>query len=142
MMKESKSVVLFGMLLFVALACGCASMPGGIAASTTPIEGRSYDVLGRVSETDSHIALFGVIPLSGGNRVEKAVDDCIRSRGADALIDVTVDGYSQFWILFTRRVTRVTGTAIKFARPPAPARAPAPPPAPPPAPAPPAAMDK
>ncbi|NQT91582.1 MAG: hypothetical protein HQ559_02390 [Lentisphaerae bacterium] len=138
MKREATSVGLCVALIFMALVCGCASVPGGIAPSTTPIEGRSYDVLGRVSETDSHIALFGVIPISGGNRVEKAVNDCIRSRGADALIDVTVDGYMQFWVLFSRRVTRVTGTAIKFTRPPAPARALAPAPAP----APPAAMDK
>ncbi len=94
--------------------CGCACIPGGIAASTEPINGRKYLNLGRVSDTDSKVMLFGIIPVSGSNSIRDAVDAALRKRGGDAMIGVTVESYTQFWILFTRRVTLIEGDVIKF----------------------------
>jgi len=93
---------------------GCLAVPGGIAPSTTPIDGRDYLILGAVSQSDSRIRLFGVIPVTGANRIQEAVDDCLRAKAADALINVTVDAYFEHWIVFSREVTKVNGTAIRF----------------------------
>ena len=38
----------------------------------------------------------------------------MRQRSADALIYITVERYTQYWILFTRHVTSVRGMAIQF----------------------------
>jgi hypothetical protein len=94
--------------------CGCAHFPGGIAPSNTPIDGRKYKVIGPASATDSCVRLFCILPISGSNSTRAAVKAAIDSKQADALIDVTVESYTQFWILFSRQVTAVYGKAIMF----------------------------
>lgn len=93
---------------------GCAHMPGGIAPSTTPINNRPYVELGKVTASDSKVSLLGIIPISGSNEIQDAVDKAKDKIGADALIDVTVEGYGQWWILWTNTTTKVTGKGIKF----------------------------
>ena len=107
-----RSVILVAAL--AAAAAGCVHMPGGVAPSTVPLEGRKYTNLGYVRQTDSRIALFGILPLSGANTIRDAVDSAVRSRKGDAMINVTVESYSQFWILFSRNVTAVDGDVIRF----------------------------
>jgi len=103
---------LMGMGIF--LFSGCATMPGGIAASSTPLEGRKYTVLQRTSATSNCIRLLGIIPISGSNNTRSAIDKAARYVGGDALIDVTVEGFNQYWILFSRDVTYVEGIGIRF----------------------------
>ena len=98
------------------LMTGCATTPGGIAASSTPLEGRSYRILGYSAATDSSVKLFGILPISGGNHIRDALKDAARKAGGDALIEVTVEAYDQYWILFSRHVTRVEGIAIQFTK--------------------------
>jgi hypothetical protein len=95
---------------------GCATMPGGIAPSSTPLEGRSYQILGYTAATDSSVKLLGFIPISGGNHIRDAVRSAARKAGGDALIEVTVEAYTQYWILFSRHITRVDGIAIRFTK--------------------------
>jgi hypothetical protein len=98
----------------ISLLSACIYRPGGIAPSNIPLDGRSYHVVGETASTDSAIRLFGILPVSGSNATRQALDAAIRRRSADALIDITVEHYTQFWILFSRHVTAVRGTAIKF----------------------------
>jgi hypothetical protein len=111
-----KKTGLGGFALACVLLTGCATTPGGIAASSTPLEGRAYVTLGRTAATDSRICLFGIIPISSGNSMRAAVDEAARNKGGDALIDVTVEGSHQYWILFSRDITRVEGIAIRFTK--------------------------
>jgi len=96
------------------LLAGCAHTPGGIAPSNIPIEGRKYKVVGSARATDSVVRLFGIIPLSGSNSIRVPMNDCIRSRQGDAMIGITSESYSQYWILFTRQTIVVQGDVIKF----------------------------
>lgn len=98
------------------LLTGCATAPGGVAASTTPLEGRSYQVVGYTEATDSRICLFGIIPLTGGNHLRDALHDAARKISADALIEVTVESHWEYWLLFSRDVTEVQGIGIRFTR--------------------------
>jgi hypothetical protein len=106
-------------VLLCAVVTGCAHHPGGVAASSTPIEGRRYRVLGHAEGTDSHVLLFGLIPIKGSNSTRTAMDRAVRSRGGDALIDVTVETYTQWWIILIRRAVKVEGMAIRFESTPA-----------------------
>jgi len=101
-------------LITISLLSACIYRPGGIAPSNIPLEGRSYHEVGETASTDSAIRLFGILPVSGSNSIREALDAAIRRRSADALIDITVESYTQYWILFTRSVTAVRGTAIQF----------------------------
>jgi hypothetical protein len=102
------------LMLVVGMGSGCARLPIAIAPSTEPIEGRTYRNLGRVARTDSAIYLLGFIPLTGGNSTRDAIDACIRSKRGDAMINVAVEAYGQWWILFLRYATRVDGDVIRF----------------------------
>jgi hypothetical protein len=101
-------------ILIVPLLWGCVHRPGGIAASNIPLEGREYRKIGPTAASDSSVWLFGILPVSGSNTTRQALDAAIQKKSADALIDITVEYYVHFWILFVRHVTSVRGTAIQF----------------------------
>lgn len=97
-----------------ALAAGCMHHPGGIAPSTKPLAPGGYTELGKVRGQDCVYQLLGLIPVTGGNEMRNAVEDALRTKPlADALVEVTVDGYFQYFILFSRACTQVYGTAVE-----------------------------
>ena len=108
--------IVTGLLLLavIVIMTGCAHAPGGIAPSTTPINGRDYRVIGKTGATDSHILLFGFLPIRGSNSLRPAINAAKLKCGADALIDVTVESYTQFWLILIRNVIRVEGLGIRF----------------------------
>ena len=109
-----RAALLAAIAILLLFAVGCAHTPGGIAASTLPIDGREYILLGPAKATSSAVYLFNFIPVSGSSSLREAKNTAIRSKGADALIDVTAECYSQFWILFSKSTIMVEGTAIRF----------------------------
>ena len=105
-----KILITFTLLLGLS---GCTHYSGGIAASTTPLTAGAYQTLGEVEGSDCVYSLLGMIPLSSGNETRKAIQDAISQKeGATALIEVTSDTYSQFYILYGRTCTQVYGTAV------------------------------
>ena len=109
-----KYIKLFFVLVLNLLFVGCACFPGGIAPSSTPLHAKPYTVIGPTSATDSRFAIFGIIPVTGGNSIRDAVEAAKSNVGADALIDITVDSYTQFFIVLTRTVTRVDAQGIRL----------------------------
>lgn len=104
----------FFLLLLLLQLTGCAHTPGGLSEATEPLNGRSYEEIGKVEATDSKVSLFGIIPISSSNSVQNAIDSAKEKIGADALIKVTVENYSQFWILLSNDSIVVRGVGIKF----------------------------
>lgn len=101
-------------LLAAALTAGCMHHPGGIAPSTKPLAPGGYTELGKVRGQDCVYYLLGFIPVTGGNEMRHAVDDALRTKPlADAIVGVTVDGYFQYFILFSRACTQVQGIAVE-----------------------------
>ena len=103
----------FGLALSL-LFVGCACIPGGVAASNTPLHAKPYTVLGTTEGVDSRYAILGIIPVTDGNSLRDAMKHAKGNVGADALINITVDSYTQWWILFSRTVTKVDATGIRF----------------------------
>ena len=103
-----------GLLMVSLLLAGCMHQPGGIAPSTKPLAPGGYTELGKVEGSDCVYYLLGLIPLTNGNELKDAVDDALHKKPlADALIEVTADGYWQYFILFSRVCTQVYGTAVE-----------------------------
>ena len=101
------------MLAFL-FTMGCIHRPGGIAPSTKPLAPGGYTELGQVRGQDCVYHLLGFIPITGGNETRNAVADALRTKVlADALVEVTVDGYYQYFILFSRACTQVYGIAVE-----------------------------
>ena len=113
-MTGKKVLGLVMMIAVLSVVAGCAHLPGGLAASNTPLEGKKYKILKATSATDSRVKLFGLIPISGSNSTRACLEEAIRKGNGDALIEITVDAYSQNFILFSREVIAVWGTAIRF----------------------------
>lgn len=104
-------------LLLLALACttGCFNMAGGIAPSTTPLGDRDYDVVDADAVgKDCVWRLLEIIPISGGNHADNAIESALRAHRADGLIDVTVENYSRHLLIVGLGCTRVKGKAIRF----------------------------
>jgi len=92
---------------------GCSHTSGGISASTIPLSPDNYYELGKVEGSDCSYALLGLIPLSDGNETKDALHEALKSiPKTKALIEVTSDTYSQFWILWSNTCTQVYGTAV------------------------------
>jgi hypothetical protein len=101
-------------LLATSVTAGCFHHPGGIAPSTRPLNQNGYTVLGKVEGRDCVYHIFGLIPVTDGNELREAVADAMKKKPyADAMVDVTVDSYWQFFILFSRGCTQIYGTAVQ-----------------------------
>jgi len=116
-MKAKRACRVLSVILLGIILTGCAHIPGGIAASTVPIEGRSYVNLGRVKQTDNMFALFGIFALTKPNSTRRAIDTAVQSRGGDAMINVTVEYTAHYVVLFNRYMTTVEGDVIRFTTP-------------------------
>lgn len=100
--------------LLLAVSGGCTRMPGGVAASDVPVAPGSYRVIGDTKASDCKVNLLGLIPLSGGNRLDQAMEKARRRRSADALIGITVDRDTKFFILWSQTCTVVRATAVEL----------------------------
>lgn len=102
------------LILALIFTAGCIHQPGGIAPATKPLAPGGYTELGRVRGQDCVYHLLGFIPITGGNETRNAVTDALHTKIlADALVEVTVDGYYQYFVLFSRACTQVHGMAVE-----------------------------
>lgn len=94
---------------------GCFRSPGGVAASNIPLSQDGYRVLGPVKASDCKYNLLGIIPISGGNQTADAIAEALGDRpGADAMVDITVEGVSKYFILWSQQCTDVRGLAVSI----------------------------
>jgi hypothetical protein len=109
----TRTLVLLAATLLVA---GCMHTTGGVAPSNVPLAQGGYTVIGPAYGDDCQWALLGLLPLSGGNETRRAVEQAIaETPGTDALVNVSADTFTQFWIILTRHCTEVHATAVKIA---------------------------
>lgn len=88
-------------------------MPGGIAPSNIPLAPGSYTSIREVKGSDCKVNLLGLIPVSGSNHIADALDEAMDDvPGTAALIEITVERVSKFFILWSQTCTEVRGTAV------------------------------
>jgi hypothetical protein len=96
-------------------ATACTRMPGGIAPSNIPLSPGGYTELGPVEAQDCKVNLLLFIPVSGANNLPDAVKRALGRRpGTDALVNITVDRVTKFFILWTQTCTQVFATAVRL----------------------------
>ncbi len=92
---------------------GCAHTSGGIAASNVPLQPDSYRTLGKAKGTDCQYKLLGIIPISSGNETHTALESALTDiPNTTALVQITSDTYSEYWILWSNHCTQVHATAV------------------------------
>ena len=106
---------LIGLCVILGVAAlGCFRSPGGVAPSNIPLSQDGYTVLGPVKASDCKYNLLGLIPVSGGNQAADAIKEALGDEpGADAMINITLEGVSKYFILWSQACTDVRGTAVR-----------------------------
>ena len=112
--KIAKCLFPIGALLLLA---GCVTSPGGVAPSTMPITANdSYTILKKdaIGEDVSYSILF--IPITPPCSAYQALQYAKKENKADALVNVTGQNKSVYFLFINWQVMRVCGDAIKFQR--------------------------
>jgi hypothetical protein len=113
-MQTQNAVKLCVVAIFPLLS-GCVSSPLQAVPSNVPIAA-PYKVIGKSKGSACQFRLFNVFPLTG-NHIQSAIDDALSYSSGDALIGMTIDTRNEYYLLFSRSCTLVTGTAIAFSAP-------------------------
>jgi len=122
-MRHYKISILF--ILAAALLTACVS-PMGMTQSTTPLEGRTYETLGKGSGSSSAFSVLGLWQVNRTD-IDEAIREAIRQekKGAlvkeaaqkkkgDALINVTWQERTFWFILIGWHRLEVKGEVIRF----------------------------
>ncbi len=114
MRAVSRIVSVTAVIAFAALLTGCLSTPVSIAASSTPITSKTkVTKLGAVSGDAWALMVFGY-PLSEPTPMKNARDRAIDQKGADALIDITVENRQFLLGPFSLINTHIEAEAVKI----------------------------
>ena len=88
-------------------------MPGGVAPSNIPLAPGGYTILGPVAASDCKVNLLGLIPISGGNNLSGAMAEALGDQpGTDALVNITAEANSKYFILWSQLCTEIRATAV------------------------------
>ena len=106
----------------MAVACLCAGLlsaactiPGAVAPSTMPVTGK-YVELGPYEQVESCGYLFFVVPIGSPDHIADMIDDLVKSRGGNALIDVTSSSSTSWYLLGGSNCVQLRGKIVKFSK--------------------------
>lgn len=110
-MKSRRIGSTAGLIALVALASGCTGIPYKLA--TVEPDLAKYEVLGPATARGRGFMILNLIPVNQNNKIERAVEKAIQSKGGDELIDISVQE-SWFWAyVLNSYAVDVQGTVIK-----------------------------
>lgn len=111
----SRVLALVSLVVCSSLALSCVRIPGGVAPSNIPVAPGGYVVLGPVAASDCSVSLLCILPVSGGNHVADAMKGALGQRpGTDAVVNISVDRVSKFFLLWCQTCTEVRATAVSL----------------------------
>ena len=109
-MRNYKIFIL--LILAAALMSACVS-PMGMTSSTTPLEGKTYETLGKGSGSSSAFSVLGLWQVNRTD-IDEAIREASRQKGGDALINVTWQERTFWFILIGWHRLEVKGEVIRF----------------------------
>jgi len=102
----------------ISVCCnGCISFqahPLGVEANAKHLESREYEILGEAEGISSSFKMFWVIPVTPESTCDDAVDDAIKSKGGDNLIEAVFTRESLVYIIGTVNNIYVKGKVIRY----------------------------
>jgi hypothetical protein len=90
------------------------SHPMGIEPNARYTDYFNYEILGDAEGSSSSMTLIGLFPVTPGIKYEEAVNEAIRSKGGDNLIEVTSWRERKVYIVGVVDVLHVKGKAIRY----------------------------
>jgi len=104
-----------GAYLCAGLLSAC-TIPGAVAPSTMPVTGK-YVELGPYEEVESCGYLFFIfVPIGSPDHIADMIDNLVKSRGGDALIDVTSSSSTSWYLLGGSNCVQLRGKIVKFSK--------------------------
>lgn len=77
------------------------------------INSKNYEDLGTTQETATGVMLFGFIPIQQNNKLERAIDSAVASKGGDAMTNIQVrERWYWAYVLNLYKVD-ITGNVLK-----------------------------
>lgn len=77
------------------------------------VDKSKYENLGTATSTATGISLFGFIPIQLNNKIERATQSAITSKGGDMITDVTVRERWYWAYVLNMYKVDLTGTVLK-----------------------------
>lgn len=110
--RGTGTALLAGLLALLTVSC---SSPGAIAPSTIPVPGK-YVALGGIETASSCGLMVLVVPVKHPKPLAELIDDLIKEKGGDALIEVSSESSFFTALLYTQSCLEVRGKVVKFSR--------------------------
>ena len=111
-MTLQPSIVGFLATVFGLLLTTACTTPGAIAPSTLPL-GTNYVGIGGKETSWSCGYTLLVIPIGFSRPVSDVIDDMISSRGGDALVEVSSQSWTTWYLLGWANCFEITGQVVK-----------------------------
>ena len=102
------------MVLDLLLMTACTT-PGAVAPSTIPL-GTNYVELGGKETSSSCGYTLLIIPIKFSQPVSDVIQEMISSRGGDALVEVSSQSWTTWYLLGWANCFEVTGKVVKVSR--------------------------
>jgi hypothetical protein len=114
-MVSSSRFLGFAICMAAGLLSAACTFPGPVAPSTMPLTGK-YVELGRPEVVSScGFSLLG-IRFKNPQSVYDAIQEMIKSRGGDALINVDSNSYSYWYFIASSDCFEIRGTVVKISQ--------------------------
>ena len=116
-MKHRMYSVVLTLTACLMMLSGCISFkahPVGVIPSARHMSSPYYEVLGEAEGMSSSFRLFWVFPVTPAANNAEAVDDAIKSKGGDNLIEAVSTSESKVYIIGTVDNIYVTGKVIRY----------------------------
>lgn len=116
-MKHHRGFVIVFLTAVSMTVSGCISFkahPAGVAPSAKYMASPYYEVLGDAEGMSSSFTLFWLFPVTPSAGNDEAVDDAIKSRGGDNLIEAVFIRESKVYIVGTVSNIYVKGKVIRY----------------------------
>ena len=88
--------------------------PAGIEPSSKVVKDLPYEVLGTAQGSSSSFALLWALPVTPKAAIDEAVNEAVRAKGGDNLIEVKMWKERSIWLLGTVESIHVKGKVIRY----------------------------
>jgi len=116
-----KNIILYFCLFFVSimLSAGCLSFkarPVGVLPSAKYMQSPYYEIIGEAEGISSEYKLFWLFPVTSRANTNEAIDNAIKSKGGDNLIETVITRERNVYIVGTVNNIYVKGKVIRYLR--------------------------
>ena len=116
--KIKQNIIIFCLLIIsIMLSAGCISFnahPVGIQPSAKNMNSPYYEIIGEAEGISSEYKLFWLFPVTSKANTNEAIDNAIKSKGGDNLIETVITRETNIYIVGTVNNIYVKGKVIRY----------------------------